>query len=132
MGRAEVRKHQPRHVLGRCFSNRAGDRRDKGLRARARIRAEALQRGLRILDDEKRTGGREVARMRFVHDGGRRALFEGRGNEIMSVARVAIDGEKQIAGLQRARIDGDAARLARQTAPAHAGVERADEAESGP
>ena len=69
--------------------------------------------------------------MGFVDHRRGRALLEGCPHEVMTVARFALDGEKQVSGLKRARVDGNAGGFARKAA-AGARAQRADQRQSRP
>ena len=67
--------------------------------------------------------------MRLIHDGRGGAPFERGLDVIVAVLRVALDGEEQVAGLKRARIDGDA-RDPHGQRSADPGIEARDEVEA--
>ena len=71
------------------------------LRSRARGDAQAFQRDLRVVDDDRRA----VGRPRDKHAG--RALGLRLGDELVAVA-LAGQGDEDVAGLERAGVDGDA------------------------
>src|SRR6266702_3648837 len=68
--------------------------------------------------------------MLFIDDGGGGPALEGGGDVIMPVALV-LDGEEQLAGFQRARIDGYAGEALGHGAE-HARFERTNEAKTRP
>ena len=100
------------------------------LRSRARA-PEQLERLLHVSDDEKRPGAGKLRRMRFVDDRRRRAFLKRHPHEVVTIARLALDGDKQIAGLKGAGIDGNAGGFARKAA-ARARPQRADQRQSRP
>ncbi|KAF0210523.1 MAG: hypothetical protein FD172_2577 [Methylocystaceae bacterium] len=69
--------------------------------------------------------------MRFVDDRRRRALLKRHPHEVVTVARLALDGDKKIARLKRSRVDGNAGGFARKAAT-RARPQRADQRQSRP
>jgi hypothetical protein len=69
--------------------------------------------------------------MRFVDDRGRRAFLKRHPHEVVTIARLALNGDKQIAGLERSRVDRNASAFARKAA-ARTRAQRADQRQSRP
>ncbi len=108
MGRSGLRQRDAQHFLGARLADRAGHRDDSGARARARRPPEPLQRAQRVLDGEGRLVRGKVAPARIGDHGGRGARLEGARDMVMAVVDLALDGEKQVAGLKRSRVDRNA------------------------
>jgi len=118
VGRAEPAERDAQHFLGAGLADRAGDRNDARLRPRPRRRAEALQGAQGVVDRENRLMRGNPGAARPGDRRGRRARLEGARDVVVAVARLAPDGEEEIAGLQRAGVDrnaldGDGERRAR-------------------
>ena len=65
----------------------------------------------RVVDDELRSVRLRLGRDTSAAHGAR---CEGARDMVMAVMRVALDGDEEIAGCERARVDGDARRGLRQ------------------
>src|SRR5206468_10359266 len=93
----------------RRFADAAGDGDDLRMRAGAGVAAEVFEASKRIVGDfEKRTGGLHIA-ARARYQGERGTGFQCGGHEVMAIAGLALDRHENIAGLNVAAVDGDAA-----------------------
>ncbi len=63
----------------------------------------------RVLDGEHRTQNSELTRALARHDRGRGASLESARDVIVTVMRLALDGEEKIARLERPAVDRHAA-----------------------
>ena len=101
-------QRQAQHFLRRCFAYRSGDGADPCFCALASRAPEFFHRDQHVAHNVKRTNSTELIDMRLIDDrssGAHRHRFD---DEIVTVAVVALDGEEQIALLQRARINRNA------------------------
>ena len=106
MHRAAAGERRAQHFLRAGLADRSGDSRDMRLRARARSDAQPLHGAQRVFDRENRPQREKIRRARGFGDHGRGACFEGAGGVVMAVMNVALDRNEEIAGLQRACVDG--------------------------
>ena len=109
MRRAAGGQQRAQHLLGAGLADRAGDRDDLRLRARARGDAKPLHRLQSVVDREHRPKRGELAPRARATRRRRGAGFEGARDMVVAVVRIALDGEEEIAGLKRAGVDRDAA-----------------------
>ena len=101
MCRRQRAQRRARHLLGAGLADRPGDGEDARATARARGDAEPLQPAQRVVHDELRVGDVLGARdQRGAGAGGERA-----GDMVVTVMRIALDGDEQIAWLQGAGVD---------------------------
>ena len=131
MGLAVLRQRKPQRLLGSGLADRAGDADHLGLRARSRGHGESAQSGKHIGHDEERRIAGKLAAPVGGDDG--EAGFSGkcRGDKIVAVAIVALDGKERVARRQAAAIDGQAKDRFRQRAEAF-GAHRAHHRLGGP
>ena len=108
VGKTAGREHRAQHLFGRCLANRTGHCDDLCVRARARSDAQSLHCLQGVLNHERRTESSELGRALARHDGRRGAGFKGASDMIVSVMRIAPDGEEQVAILKRPAVDRDA------------------------
>ena len=109
VGRAEASEHRAQHLLHGRLADRAGHRDDARPRPRASGDAQPLHGLQRVLDRESGAETGEPACPLARDDGRRGAEIEGAGDVIVTVMRLALDGEEKIAGRKRAAVDRDAA-----------------------
>ena len=100
------------HFLRRRLSRAAGDRHDARARLPANIPRQRLQRPRGVLHfdhDRRRAHRRSLARrfhaVRAVDHDARRATSDRARDEVVAVEALAMNGEEQVAGLHRPRID---------------------------
>ena len=108
-------KRKPQHFFGGGLAGAAGDADDLRMAARARGSRQILQPALRVGDRQQRAARIRVLR-RWRDQRRRRLRLQSGVDEIVPIARVAFQRNEQIAGLQRARIDGHARRGERRVA----------------
>ena len=101
---AECRQYGPQHLLRRRLADASGDRDKAAGEALACVAAKAMQAGQGIMDEQ------QAADLwhRAMHHRAGRTLGDGVSNEGVTVARLALQGDKQVAGLDGARIDRNA------------------------
>ena len=109
--RATLRQHHPQHLLYARLADRTGHRDDARPCAGARGDAKALHRDQRVVGCKDGTQMRERGRPLALNDRRRRARLECARDKIVAVMRLAVDGDEQIAGLERAGIDRNPADL---------------------
>jgi hypothetical protein len=116
MGLALRGQHAAQRLLGRSLADRAGDRDHLALQPRPRGAGQVAQALEHVVDDqEPRIGGKLVALSALDH-GERRARLQRRGDEIVTVMHVTLDGEIGLAGLDGAAVDGEPDDAVRQRA----------------
>ena len=112
----ECRQDGSQHLLGRRLSDTAGDRDQAAGEALTCVAAKAMQACKRVVDQEQPTDGRDVT----MHHGTGRTLCERVGDEAMTIAGLALQRDKQVAGVDGAGVDrhasgGEVRRLHRAT-----------------
>ena len=120
---AEMRQDEPQHLLGAGLAHRSRDSDDARLRARARRHAQPLHGAKRVVDGEDRPEGGELARPRLRNQGRGGAGGKGGRDMVVAVMDVALDGDEEIAGRQRAGVDRHAVHAGQGRAgqPQHVG-----------
>ena len=116
MGLAVGGEREAQRLLGRGLADRAGDGDHLALEARARGAGEIAQGLEHVVDDEQRRVGGEARAHVAGDDGQARAGLERVVDEVVAVARLALDGEEGLAARQAAAVDGDAGDVGRQRA----------------
>jgi hypothetical protein len=95
------------HLLGAGLADAARDGNDAPVAACARGAANAFQRPQGIIDAQQRTAGVAAVHIGARHDCRRRPGLVGSWHERVPVAHIG-QGDKHVAGLEAARIDGKA------------------------
>ncbi len=109
-------KREPQRLLGAGLTDRSGDADHFTLKARPRRSRERAQRGEHVRHDKQRRVARQLGPAACGHDGKSGLRSERRGDEIMTVAVVTLNGEECVARRQRAAVDRDSANRLRQRA----------------
>ena len=107
--------HDPRHrrkqggedVLGGGLADAAGDGHDRGRGAAPHGGREIAQRALGVVDHDARRAGPHGRRRARLDDDGDRAGAERGAGEVAAVERLAAQRHEQVAGRDRAAVDGD-------------------------
>ncbi len=99
-------EHLPRHLLGRGLARGAGNRHHLHRQPAAHPGCEILQRAQRVAHHDRRRGRTPGRQRGDVRDHETRGTLRRHvGDETMSVVVGSDDGEEQIAGPDRARVD---------------------------
>ena len=131
MGLAVFRQRKPQRFLGAGFADRTGDGDDLGLAARACGTGEIAQTRQHVRHDEQRRIGRKIAAAARGNDRKTGMGAKSRGDKLVAVTAVALDGEERFAGNDGAGIDGNPGNRLRQHALAF-GIHRARHRIDGP
>jgi len=97
-------------LLGRGLAGAAGDADDRAGKGAAMGGGDLLESAQRVVDDE--LGQLERGVGRGDEGGGRAGRLRG-GKKTMAVARGGAEGDKDVAGLERTRVDAEAGERAR-------------------
>ena len=131
MGRPGVGQHLAQSLFGRGFADRSGHGDNTRATAIARRDSEAFHRFEHVAHDIKRAQSAQTIGMVFIDDGGCGAALKSLGDIVMAIAIVALDGEKQIAWLQGAGVNGNPIDTFRHGA-GNARLQGRDEAKTAP
>ena len=109
-------QHPPQRLLGGGLADRAGDRDHLRMEPRARGISESNQTGQHVIHHQQRRVARELVALCGPHHRQRCTGLQRRGDEIMAVVDVALDGEIGFTRRDGAAVDGKARYRFRQRA----------------